>query len=57
MGELKMEWEEFARGRWENEINAFSFILLNGHPYEGDASFLSLRLGCLRHTKEGPCSH
>lgn len=57
MGELKMEWEEFARGRWEKEINAFSFILLNDHPYEGDASFLSLRLGCLRHTKEGPCSH
>lgn len=35
------QWNGFAKGDWQNEINVRDFIQKNYTPYEGDASFLA----------------
>ena len=35
------QWNGFAGGRWEEEINVSEFIRLNYTPYDGDESFLA----------------
>ncbi len=34
-------WNGFAAGRWQNEINVRDFIQCNYSPYEGEAGFLA----------------
>ncbi|MBU9720002.1 MULTISPECIES: formate C-acetyltransferase [Bacillaceae] len=38
---LSNPWEQFAKGKWEEEINVRDFIQLNYKPYEGNESFLA----------------
>ncbi len=41
MGKVERpEWEGFAGGRWQEEINVTDFIQRNYRPYDGDSSFL-----------------
>lgn len=35
------EWNGFANGKWQNEVNVRDFIQHNYTPYSGDSSFLS----------------
>lgn len=42
-------WENFVKGKWQNEINVRNFIHLNFTPYLGDDSFLE---GATQNTKE-----
>lgn len=35
-----MEWRNFKKGKWNNEINVSDFIKLNYKKYDGDESFL-----------------
>ena len=35
------EWEGFAGGNWQEEIDVRDFIQRNYTPYEGDGSFLA----------------
>lgn len=35
------EWQEFAAGKWQKEVDVRDFIQTNYTPYEGDDSFLA----------------
>lgn len=37
---MKLEWYNFIRGKWNDEINVSNFIDLNYREYKGDESFL-----------------
>jgi len=39
--EVSVRKIEFTTGKWEASVNVQDFIVKNGTPYEGDASFLS----------------
>ena len=46
---MRKEWEGFAHGIWEREINVRNFIQKNYTPYDGDDEFLA---GPTERTKE-----
>ena len=46
---MRKEWEGFAHGIWEREINVRNFIQKNYTPYDGDDQFLA---GPTERTKE-----
>ena len=37
-------WQGFKQGRWTKEIDVRGFIQANYTPYEGDSSFLALKI-------------
>ena len=38
---MNQEWNSFAPGDWQHEVNVSDFIRHNYTQYEGDASFLA----------------
>lgn len=42
------QWEGFAAGDWQKEMNVRDFIQKNVEPYEGDATFLTEKTECTR---------
>lgn len=38
--EQKLQWEGFAPGHWNEDVNVRDFIQRNYTEYQGDASFL-----------------
>ena len=46
---MRLEWNGFVGGKWEDEINVRDFIQKNYTPYDGDESFLA---GPTQNTKD-----